>query len=122
MAHKVLSHSPHCFLCGSGANSFAESQGIDKVPEESLVTPWAVKALEEARQGNDGRMANEIGHQEMGTVGAVAVDAMGNVAAATSTGGLTNKAAGRIGDTPVIGAGVYASNSEGRGAILLTTV
>eukprot|EP00095_Tigriopus_kingsejongensis_P010402 maker-scaffold1716_size30199-snap-gene-0.10 protein:Tk10402 transcript:maker-scaffold1716_size30199-snap-gene-0.10-mRNA-1 annotation:"hypothetical protein DAPPUDRAFT_303765" len=114
VAAKVMTNSEHCFFVGLGANQFATREGIEEVSEDTLRSPSAVKALERFR--NDENITNEIDDHVKGyrgTVGAVAVDAAGNVAAATSTGGLTGKLLGRVGDTPVIGAGVYADNQVG---------
>ena len=117
VARRVLEKSSHCIIGGAGSNAFAKAQGFKTVDRASLVSPWAVEALEDALKSDDGVMKNEIGPEkkkkEKGTVGAVAVDSQGNIAAATSTGGLTNKAEGRIGDTPIVGAGVYANKNEG---------
>ncbi|XP_059090382.1 isoaspartyl peptidase/L-asparaginase-like [Tigriopus californicus] len=121
VAAKVMNKSEHCFFAGAGANRFAESQHVPEVSGESLKSPFAIRALERFR--NSENITNEIddadeapivGKKEgsRGTVGAVALDAHGHLAAATSTGGLTGKLVGRIGDTPVIGAGVYADNDS----------
>ncbi len=109
LARRVMENSPHVFLSGSGAEEFALSQGLTLVPNEYFVTPTRKRQLERVLQGRV-QARNEL--QGLGTVGAVAVDAQGNVAAATSTGGMTNKRWGRIGDAPVIGAGTYANNAS----------
>ncbi len=114
LARLVMDKSPHVLLAGQGAEEFALSQGVTLVPESYFITPERVRELEEAK-----RTAAEsapttplpLRPRGMGTVGAVALDAQGHLAAATSTGGITNKLYGRIGDTPVIGAGTYASES-----------
>lgn len=109
LARRVMENSPHVFLSGSGAEEFALTQGLTLVPNEYFVTPTRKRQLERVLQGRV-QVRNEL--QGLGTVGAVAVDAQGNVAAATSTGGMTNKRWGRIGDAPVIGAGTYANNAS----------
>lgn len=118
VAAKVMNKSEHCFFAGDGANRFAKAQNVPEVSGESLKSPFAIRALERFRNNED--ITNEIDDGEpvkttegvRGTVGAVALDSEGNLAAATSTGGLTGKLVGRIGDTPVIGAGVYADNNS----------
>lgn len=108
LARLVLERSPHVFLAGEGAEAFATEMGVERVNPSYFDTErrWEAlqQALEEERAGTQG------GDGERGTVGAVALDRQGNLAAATSTGGLTNKRFGRIGDVPVIGAGTYADN------------
>ncbi|CAG4983161.1 unnamed protein product [Colias eurytheme] len=114
IAHKVLTDSPHSLIGGEGAKLFALSKGFTPVPPESLISENAKHALEEFKKhGEFGR--TEIGIKEggVGTVGAVAIDADGNIAVATSTGGMSGKAVGRIGDTPQIGSGTYADNNIG---------
>ncbi|XP_038212277.1 probable isoaspartyl peptidase/L-asparaginase GA20639 isoform X2 [Zerene cesonia] len=112
IAHKVLTDSPHSLIGGEGAKLFALSKGFAPLPPESLISENAKHALEEFKKhGEFGR--TEIGIREGGTVGAVAIDADGNIAVATSTGGMSGKAVGRIGDTPQIGSGTYADNSVG---------
>jgi beta-aspartyl-peptidase (threonine type) len=113
-ARAVLEHSPHVLLTGEGANHFAAEHGLKIVENAWFNTDHRLKQLQQAQQKNkiqlDFSDDDDNDGQTMGTVGAVALDAEGNLAAATSTGGLTNKAAGRIGDTPLIGAGTYAEN------------
>ncbi|CAB3229951.1 unnamed protein product [Arctia plantaginis] len=115
IAHKVLTDSPHSLLGGEGAKLFALEKGFQPIPSESLITEHAKEALENfLKHGDHGR--TEIGSPDeggVGTVGAVAVDAKGHVAAATSTGGMSGKAVGRIGDTPQIGSGTYADDNLG---------
>jgi len=120
LARLVKDETRHTFLGGENAMKFAREQGIEILPSGVLITDNAREALAQFKksleQGEDVRNAKtEIGHRdrEGGTVGAVAIDAEGNVAAATSTGGITGKAPGRIGDTPIIGAGTYADNLFG---------
>lgn len=109
LARRVMDESPHVLLSGEGAEEFALAQGIEPVPQSYFHTERRRKQLEQARSG-DTYSAAEIGY--FGTVGAVALDRDGNLAAATSTGGMTNKRWGRIGDSPIIGAGTYADNAS----------
>ncbi|XP_075973692.1 putative isoaspartyl peptidase/L-asparaginase CG7860 isoform X2 [Anticarsia gemmatalis] len=115
IAHKVLIKSPHSLLGGEGAKLFALKEGFPPVPPESLISEHAKQALKNfLEHGDFGR--TEIGSSDeggVGTVGAVAVDANGHVAVATSTGGMSGKAVGRIGDTPQIGSGTYADDNIG---------
>jgi beta-aspartyl-peptidase (threonine type) len=110
VARKVMEQSPHVFLHGANAESFAIAQGLESVDPTWFHTAHRRQALEAARRGSPPR-PKSVTPGEQGTVGAVALDCTGEVAAATSTGGLTNKWAGRIGDSPLIGAGCYASNT-----------
>ncbi len=113
-ARAVMEHSPHVLLTGEGANHFAAEHGLKMVENAWFNTDHRLKQLQQAQQKNkiqlDFSDDDDNDGQTMGTVGAVALDAEGHLAAATSTGGLTNKAAGRVGDTPIIGAGTYAEN------------
>jgi beta-aspartyl-peptidase (threonine type) len=109
LARLVMDHSPHVLLTGAGAEEFALEHGIELVPEDYFFTERRWQQLEKARSG-ERYSAAEIGY--FGTVGAVALDRDGNLAAATSTGGMTNKRWGRIGDSPLIGAGNYADNGS----------
>ncbi len=113
LAQAVMNHSQHVLLLGEGAERFAESIGMEKVPQEYFSTEGRRKQLEAIR--NTGKVAldhsvSEELYKKRGTVGAVARDKAGNLAAATSTGGMTNKRFGRVGDTPLIGSGTYANN------------
>ena len=116
LARLVMEKSPHVMMVGEGAETFAREQGgIEFVPESYFRTErrWQElqRALEQekARQGAIGPRPSDQGTY-FGTVGAVALDQQGNLAAATSTGGMTNKRFGRVGDSPIIGAGTYANN------------
>lgn len=115
LARKVMEQTNHLMLAGQGANRFAAEMGISEVPTSQLVTEDARKMWEEYRK-YDKNVSSfyssrpELGHE---TVGAVAVDKWGNVACATSTGGITAKKAGRVGDTPIIGSGAYCDNAYG---------
>ena len=114
LAEKVLENSPHSLLVSAGAERFAVSQGIDLVSNESLISEQARKAWE-FHCKNHHLVTNETGHD---TVGAVVMDWRGHVAAATSTGGLNGKAKGRVGDSPIAGAGLFADNAIGTFSIL----
>lgn len=111
LARRVCDDTPHVLLCGSGAEAYARECGVPEVPNALLITQrqldrWRELHLEAQRAGADAV------RKKIGTVGAVAVDAKGHVAAATSTGGTMYKRPGRIGDTPIIGAGTYADDHE----------
>ncbi|OSN09735.1 isoaspartyl peptidase [Lonsdalea britannica] len=139
-ARKVLEHSPHVMFTAAGAESFAHQQGLEMVESDFFFTDDRYEQLLQA-QADGGRIVldhdgagNASGgdpidpHNKYGTVGAVALDAAGNLAAATSTGGMTNKQIGRVGDSPVIGAGCYANNQTvavsctGTGEVFMRTV
>jgi L-asparaginase / beta-aspartyl-peptidase len=108
-ARAVMEGSNHVLLIGTGAEGFAKHKGLEIVDPSYFHTDKRWKQLLKARAAGDETSMDHSDHK-FGTVGAVALDRDGNVAAATSTGGMTNKAWGRVGDTPVIGAGTYASN------------
>jgi beta-aspartyl-peptidase (threonine type) len=110
LARLVMDKSPHVLLAGEGAEEFALEQGVVLVPASYFITPERVRELEEAKRAEVAR-ASASAPKGTGTVGALALDAQGRLAAGTSTGGITNKRHGRIGDTPIIGAGTYASES-----------
>ena len=126
LARAVMAHSPHVLLGGEGADAFAASRGLEQVDPSYFFVERRWRALEKhlAREGLPiprrpaGASADEraaaLAHDEgkRGTVGVVARDASGNVAAGTSTGGTTGKRWGRVGDSPVVGAGTYASNAS----------
>jgi beta-aspartyl-peptidase (threonine type) len=112
LARRVMEDSPHVMLIGAGASRFADTQGdIERVSNDWYDTPHRLQQLREEqareRAATEGEAENLRG-KYFGTVGAVALDRDGNIAAATSTGGMTNKRWGRVGDTPVIGGGTYA--------------
>lgn len=107
LARLVLDRSPHVLLTGQGAEEFALEQGLEPVPNSHFVTERRRRELEAHLQG----LPSGSG-LPTGTVGAVALDARGNLAAATSTGGTTGKRWGRVGDSPVVGAGTYAANDS----------
>ncbi|WP_269220539.1 isoaspartyl peptidase/L-asparaginase family protein [Brevundimonas vesicularis] len=131
-ARAVMERSPHVMLIGPGADAFAASVGLEQVDPAFFFTErrWhgLVKALTEAGQpiperpagppasptapGAQAEIAPPLNEKKFGTVGAVALDSQGRLAAATSTGGMTAKRWGRVGDVPIIGAGTYASNAD----------
>jgi beta-aspartyl-peptidase (threonine type) len=108
LARAVMEHSEHVMLAGAGAEEFALSRGFSLVPQSYFYTQERWQQLERIRRGDSALSALTISH--VGTVGAVALDSGGNLAAATSTGGMTGKRFQRIGDSPIIGAGTYADN------------
>jgi beta-aspartyl-peptidase (threonine type) len=118
LADAILEHSPHVMLVGVGAEKFADEQGITLVDNDYFQTERRQKALERAIARERGAVLSEDAEDSLelvqdkkGTVGAVALDHAGNIAAGTSTGGMTNKRYGRVGDSPIIGAGTYADNA-----------
>jgi L-asparaginase / beta-aspartyl-peptidase len=108
LARTVMEHSQYVMLSGAGAEEFALSRGFALVPNAYFHTPERWRQLERIRGGEAGLSALTISH--VGTVGAVALDGNGRLAAATSTGGMTGKRYNRIGDSPIIGAGTYADD------------
>ena len=129
-ARAVMDQSPHVMLIGEGADTFAASVGLQQVPPAFFFTERRWQGLETYLRAHDlpiperpqgapapGAMAEgpqpPLNERKFGTVGAVALDVHGNLAAGTSTGGMTGKRWGRVGDVPIIGAGTYASNAEG---------
>jgi L-asparaginase / beta-aspartyl-peptidase len=109
LARLVMEKTPHVLLAGEGAEEFARSQGITMMPEEYFYTDYRWQQFLRAREKEKTR-TDSVAEKKMGTVGAVALDKYGNLAAGTSTGGMTYKKYNRIGDTPLIGAGTYADN------------
>lgn len=120
LARDVMEHSGHVFLSGSGAGDFARSRGYAFMPDDYFFNKERYDQWVEIRDSNftqlDHKGDNLKGEQpndyKFGTVGAVAIDKFGNIAAGTSTGGMTNKRFGRVGDSPMIGAGTYANNKS----------
>jgi L-asparaginase / beta-aspartyl-peptidase len=121
LARAVMERSPHVMMAGAGAETFAEQQGLQMVDPSYFRTQSRWDALQRAREqerielSEDARQpqaASDLDDFKFGTVGAVALDRAGNLAAGTSTGGMTNKRWGRIGDAPIIGAGTYADNAS----------
>jgi beta-aspartyl-peptidase (threonine type) len=110
LARAVMDDGTHVFLGGAGAEEFARLHGFEAVDPAWFETPERRRQWEEFKQKKRGWFDSEV---KYGTVGAVAVDSQGHAAAATSTGGLTGKRWGRIGDSPVIGAGTYADDRAG---------
>ena len=111
LARAVMEHSSAVLLTGLGAEEFAQAQGLKLEPDSYFVTERRRRELERALEAAKHPTTRVPRPWEtMGTVGAVALDVHGNLAAATSTGGLTNKPYGRVGDSPIIGAGTYAEN------------
>lgn len=124
LARTVMEQSEHVFMAGRGAEVFAEIHGLEIVHPSYFRTEARWEALQRAQEaesrteqppadGDPGAQMSSPNAHRFGTVGAVALDQRGRLAAATSTGGMTNKRWGRIGDVPVIGAGTYANNSCG---------
>lgn len=110
LARAVMEHSSHVMLVGSGAEEFAKLIGIEMVDPAYFHTDVRWNQLQEALKAEAANQQSELGRAvHYGTVGAVARDSNGHLAAATSTGGMTNKRWGRVGDSPLIGAGTYAS-------------
>ena len=135
LAEEVMLHSGHVFLSGKGANDFAIKQGIKLESDEYFYSQYRYDQWREIRDSDlyqlDHKADKLVGlmkNKKFGTVGAVACDGEGNIAAATSTGGMTNKRFGRIGDSPMIGAGTYANNKTcaisctGHGEIFIKAV
>jgi L-asparaginase / beta-aspartyl-peptidase len=117
LARLVMERSSHVLLVSAGAEEFAQTQGMELVPEHYFFTERRWQQLLEAKAKAGERGLTELSEgnvdpeQKSGTVGAVALDRSGNLAAATSTGGMSNVRFGRVGDSPIIGAGTYANNS-----------
>lgn len=118
LAMEVMLNSNHVFLSGKGAQDFAIKQGIKLEPDEYFFSQFRYDQWKSIRDSDTysldhthQRLEELMRDKKFGTVGAVACDQNGNIAAATSTGGMTNKKYGRIGDSPIIGAGTYANNA-----------
>jgi len=108
LARLVMQKSRHVMLFGTGAEEFAQTQGMELVSQDYFYTERRWRQLQQARKLRLSGVEPTI----FGTVGAVALDMQGNLAAATSTGGMTDKQYGRVGDSPIIGAGTYADNNS----------
>ncbi len=108
LARAVMERSPHVFLAGKGADRFAEEQGLEQAGRDYFDLPERRRQLEQLK-ANDGADWFDV-DMKYGTIGAVARDVQGHVAAATSTGGITGKRWGRVGDSPLIGAGTWADD------------
>lgn len=112
LAKAVMEQSEHVLLSGSGAEAFARLQGLAFEPDDYFFDAFRYQQYQEALAADRVQLDHSAsGDRKFSTVGAVALDSHGNLCAATSTGGMTNKKYGRIGDTPVIGAGTYAHNA-----------
>lgn len=135
LAEEIMLHSGHVFLSGKGANDFAIKQGIKLEPDEYFYSQYRYDQWREIRDSDlyqldhkSDKLVGLMKDKKYGTVGAVACDSEGNIAAATSTGGMTNKRYGRIGDSPIIGSGTYANNKTcaisctGHGEIFIRAV
>ncbi len=110
LARTLMDKGPHVFLAGPETDAYARANSLTQVPNSHFITDRRLKQLQDLRQKNQGASLMLPAEMRMGTVGAVARDSKGNLAAATSTGGLTGKSPGRVGDAPVIGAGTLADN------------
>ncbi|XP_021909378.1 isoaspartyl peptidase/L-asparaginase 1 [Carica papaya] len=126
LARLVMEKTPHIYLAFDGAEAFAREQGVETIDSSHFITSENIERLHQAKEANrvqidytqpitansnkETTAADANGDSQIGTVGCVAVDSCGNLASATSTGGLVNKMVGRIGDTPIIGAGTYANH------------
>ena len=115
LARLVMSRSEHVMLITEGAMRFADHCGMKRVPEHYFFTPDRIEQLKQARLRHKIMLDHDASEedsedQKYGTIGAIARDPQGNLAAATSTGGIVNKRLGRVGDSPIVGAGVYADN------------
>lgn len=121
VARLVMEESPHVFMVGDGAEAFAKQRGVELVSVDYFKTERRWQELQRAKEkekkeSEPAKKSSRMNESEypnvssFGTVGAVALDRNGNLAAATSTGGKTNKKVGRVGDSPIIGAGTYANN------------
>ncbi|MFO0574107.1 MAG: isoaspartyl peptidase/L-asparaginase [Polyangia bacterium] len=112
LARLVMERTPHVLLIGDGAEEFAAAVGVERVPNSYFDTPRRRELLDEVLNKRRQHEPPPPGPATRGTVGCTALDRAGNLAAATSTGGLTGKQYGRVGDSPLIGAGTYASNTS----------
>lgn len=115
LAMEIMLNSDHVFLSGAGANEFAKKQGIKVEPDEYFFNQfrydqWIAISGSDTYTLDHSKNKDSVRDKKFGTIGAVACDRNGNIAAATSTGGMTNKQYGRIGDSPLIGCGTYANN------------
>ncbi|MCF6294693.1 MAG: isoaspartyl peptidase/L-asparaginase [Flavobacteriaceae bacterium] len=120
LARAIMDNSPHVMLSGKGADTFAEEQGLQIVDPNYFYTERRFKSLQRAKKAEKTELDHDdktafydadIKDSKFGTVGCAALDKYGNLAAGTSTGGMTNKRWGRVGDAPIIGAGTYANNN-----------
>lgn len=109
LARTIMDKSEHVLLCGQGAEQFAKKQGLQFEDDAYFYNQHRYEQWQQALKEDS--ISLDHNDKKFGTVGAVALDANGNLAAATSTGGMTNKKFGRMGDSPIIGAGTYANNN-----------
>lgn len=112
LAYAVMTQTTHVMLNGHGANDFAASIGMKTEPDDYFYSPFRYEQWKQVQHSDEAALDHNIAvrDKKFGTVGAAACDMQGNIAAATSTGGMTNKQWGRVGDSPIIGAGTYANN------------
>lgn len=122
LARLVMEKSPHVMMVSAGAEDFAKQLGIEMMPNEYFITERRLKDLQKQKENETKKqshasveplyesVASSVEQEKYGTVGAVALDKAGNLSAGTSTGGISNKKFGRVGDSPIIGAGTYANN------------
>ena len=129
LAKIVMDETAHVMFAGAGADALARAHGLEIVDPAYFVTQRRWDALQRVKRAEGGSELAALGEAEKhGTVGAVALDREGNLAAATSTGGRTNKSPGRVGDSPIVGAGTYANNATaavsatGEGEYFMRTV
>jgi beta-aspartyl-peptidase (threonine type) len=131
LARRLLEKSPHVFLVGDGAEAFADANGFQRVSNDYFITGYRseqLRTLQHTTPAPDSAAVAALDEPPLGTVGAVARDSHGGLAAATSTGGMAGKSRGRVGDSPVIGAGTYADDrscavsTTGHGEWFLRTV
>ena len=112
LAYAVMTRTPHVMLNGQGANDFAATIGMKTEPNDYFFSQFRYDQLKKAQESESVGLDHniQVDERKFGTVGAAACDVHGNIAAATSTGGMTNKQWGRVGDSSIIGAGTYANN------------
>ncbi|MFI5132254.1 MAG: isoaspartyl peptidase/L-asparaginase family protein [Chitinophagales bacterium] len=130
LAYAVMTKSEHVMLNGQGAVEFAKTQGIKMEPDEYFFSQFRYDQLKKMLESGESALDHNVtvNKNKFGTVGAAACDQYGNIAAATSTGGMTNKQWGRIGDSSIIGAGTYANNktcaisATGHGEVFIRAV
>ncbi|MDT0294482.1 isoaspartyl peptidase/L-asparaginase family protein [Mesonia ostreae] len=115
LAYEVMENSAHVLLSGKGAEVFAKTRNLTLVDPSYFITPKQLQNVRRIKKEQENKQSNfytpDLNGSKFGTVGCVALDKNGNLAAGTSTGGMTNKKWGRIGDSPIIGAGTYANNA-----------
>jgi L-asparaginase / beta-aspartyl-peptidase len=130
LAYAVMTKSPHVMLNGKGANDFAELRKIPTAPDSYFFSAFRHEQWKQMQNSDESALDHNVivKDKKLGTVGAAACDTNGNIAAATSTGGMTNKQWGRVGDSSIIGAGTYANNKTcaisctGHGEIFIRAV